>query len=158
MILSNENRKICPHREFKYNMSLCFIIKLKGKFGEMIQLNKKRTIRLRDPKLRRIRTALRTLLVRETEKRIRDLTKEQSFLRKNRSSNDEEYYQSFRELENKDNRLRRLIKASICSCANCSDMEKDHVLNPSTHEWYCEKCYGLLKKGYTKRGKPELFP
>lgn len=126
--------------------------------GEMIHLDKKRTIRLKNPELRKIRTALRTLLVRETFKRIGELTKEQGRLRRNRPSDDEQYYKLDSLLEEQKNKLRQQKKASICSCATCSDMEKDHVFNPNTQEWYCEKCYGRLKKGYTKRGKPELFP
>ncbi len=113
---------------------------------EMIHLNKKRTIRLKDPKLRKVRTALRTLLVRETSKRISDLTKKQNFLRKNHPLNDKEFYQSDSLLENEKNRLRRQRKASICSCATCSDMKEDHVFSPISREWYCEKCYARLEK------------
>ncbi|KKM72848.1 hypothetical protein LCGC14_1416430 [marine sediment metagenome] len=115
--------------------------------GEIIHLNKKRTIRLKDPKLRRIRTALRTLLVREASKRINDLIKEQGRLIKNRSSDDEEYYMLDSILEEQKNKLRRQRKASICSCATCSDMKEDHVFSPVSHEWYCEKCYARLEKG-----------
>jgi len=127
-------------------------------FGEEVLMKKKRTIRLKDPKLRKIRTELRTLLVREANKRVGDLIKEQSNLRKTRPLHDEKYYQLYDELVNQENQLRKLKAASICSCANCTDRKEDHVFNPNTREWYCEKCYQRLKKGYTKRGKPNLFP
>lgn len=110
-------------------------------------MDKNWTISLKDSKLRKIRTELRTLLVRKVEKRIGYLTKEQSDLRKNRPSDDEKFYRLHDELEDQKNKLRRQKKASICSCATCSDMEKDHAFNMNTKEWYCEKCYGKLKKG-----------
>ena len=106
-------------------------------------MNKKRTIRLKDPKLRKIRTELRTLLVRGTNKRIADLIKKQSSLLDNPSFDGEKSSL----LENQKNKLRKLMDASICCCATCSDMKKDHVFVPKTREWYCEKCLERLEKG-----------
>ena len=122
--------------------------------GERIIMDKKRTIRLKDSKLCKIRTELRTLLVREANNRVFDLIKEQNILLE-KSVFDETKYSL---LEDQKNQVRRLIKASISSCANCTDMREDHVFNPNTREWYCEKCYGRLKEGYTKREQPDLFP
>ena len=120
-------------------------------------MDKKRTIRLKDPKLRKIRTELRTLLIRESGRRIGDIIKEQSNLRVTRPTNDETR-DKLAQLEDQKNQLRKLENSSICSCATCSDMKEDHVFNPNTREWYCEKCYGRLKEGYTKREQPDLFP
>lgn len=109
-------------------------------------MNKKKTIRLKDPKLRKIRTELRTLLVREAYKRIANLTDKQGILRERRPLGDENFLELDNQLENQKNQLRKLIKASICSCVTCSDMKEDHVFSPKTREWYCEKCYERLKK------------
>jgi hypothetical protein len=119
-----------------------FIKKEISKPGERILMKKKRTIRLKDPKLRKIRTELRTLLVREADKRILDLIDKQSSLL------DEPSFDGEKDslLENQKNKLRKLLKASICSCATCSDMKKDHVFTPKTREWYCEKCLERLEK------------
>ena len=116
---------------------------------EKILMNKKRTIRLKDPKLRKIRTELRTLLVREANKRILDLIDKQNdcILKRQIGALDEpSYYEKYSLLEDQKNKIRKLLKASICSCATCSDMKKDHVFTPKTREWYCEKCLERLEK------------
>ena len=112
-------------------------------------MNIKRTIRLKDPKLRKIRTELRTLLVREADKRILDLIDKQNdcILKKQSGVLDEpSYYEKHDELYHQEIKLRKLKKASICSCATCSDMKKDHVFIPKTREWFCEKCLERLEK------------
>jgi ribosomal protein L37AE/L43A len=81
--------------------------------------------------------------VREVNKRIADLIKKQSSLLDDPSFDGEKSSL----LENQKNKLRKLKKASICSCATCSDMKKDHVFVPKTREWYCEKCLERLEKG-----------
>ena len=123
-------------------------------FGEKGLMKKKRVIRLKDTKLRKIRTEMRTIFVREANKRLRDLIKEQNNLLDESSFYEERDFL----LENQKNRLRKLIRASICSCSTCSDMERVHVFNPNTQPWYCERCYEKLKRGYAKRNKPDLFP
>lgn len=105
-------------------------------------MNEKRTIRLKDQKLRKIRTELRTLLVREANKRIIDKVNEQRDLRRSGTFS----YEKHDELYDQEIQLGRLKKASICSCATCSDMKKDHVFVPKTREWYCEKCLERLEK------------
>lgn len=105
-------------------------------------MRNKRTIRLKDLKLRKIRTELRTLLVREANKRIISKTSEQGDLRRSGEYSDEKYYK----LYDQEIQLRKLLKASICSCATCSDMKKDHVFTPKTREWYCEICLERLEK------------
>lgn len=110
--------------------------------GGKVFMRNKRTIRLKDLKLRKIRTELRTLLVREANKRIISKTSEQGDLRRSGEYSDEKYYK----LYDQEIQLRKLLKASICSCATCSDMKKDHVFTPKTREWYCEICLERLEK------------
>ena len=102
----------------------------------------KRIIRLRNSKLRKVRYELRTLLVRESDKRIIAKIKEKGDLRRSGEYSDEKYYK----LYDQEIQLRKLLKASICSCATCSDMKKDHVFIPKTREWYCEICLERLQK------------
>jgi hypothetical protein len=85
---------------------------------------------------------LRTLLVREASKRINAKIKEKGDLRRSNGFS----YERHDELYDQEIQLRKLLKASICSCAACSDMEKDHVFAPKTREWYCEKCLERLEK------------
>lgn len=106
-------------------------------------MKNKRAIRLKDLKLRKIRTELRTLLVREANKRIIAKIKEKGDLR----SSDEYSYEKHDELYRQEIQLRKLKKASICSCATCSDRKKDHVFVTKTCEWYCEICLERLEKG-----------
>ena len=105
-------------------------------------MEKKRIIRLRNPKLRKVRYGLRTLLVREALKRIIDKTQEKRDLRRS----DGFTYEKHDEMYRQEIQLRKLLKASICSCATCSDMKKDHVFTPKTREWYCEECLERLEK------------
>ena len=106
-------------------------------------MEKKRTIRLRNPKLRKVRYGLRTLLVREANKRIIAKIKEKGDLRCSAGYSDEKHDELYRQ----EIQLRKLKKASICSCATCSDRKKDHVFVPKTREWYCEICLERLEKG-----------
>ena len=105
-------------------------------------MKKKKVIRIKDSKLRKIRTELRTLLVREANKRILNKIKEKGDLRRS----DGFSYEKYNDLYDQEIQLRNLLKASICSCATCSDMEKDHVFVPKTREWYCELCLERLEK------------
>ncbi len=105
-------------------------------------MKEKRTICVRNAKLRKIRFGLRVLLVREAEKRILSKNAEEADLLRSAEYSDEKYSKLYDE----EIQLRKLLKASICSCATCSDMEKDHVFVPKTREWYCEKCFERLEK------------
>jgi hypothetical protein len=105
-------------------------------------VKKKKVIRIRNSKLRKIRTELRTLLVREAGKRIIQKIHEQRNLRRSDEFGSEKYRKTY----NQEIQIRKLLKASICSCATCSDMEKDHVFVPKTQEWYCEVCLERLEK------------
>lgn len=105
-------------------------------------MKEKRTICVRDSRLRKIRYELRTLLVREANKRILNKITEEGNLRRSDEYSDEKYYK----LYDQEIQLRKLLKASICSCATCSDMKKDHIFTPKTREWYCEKCLERLEK------------
>lgn len=112
-------------------------------------MRNKRVIRLKDLKLRKIRTELRTLLVREASKRIINLIDKQKDCRLKRQSavlDEPLFYEKYSLLENQKNKIRKLLKASICSCATCSDMKKDHVFVTKTREWYCEICLERLEK------------
>ena len=105
-------------------------------------MKKKRTIHTKDSKLRKVRYELRRLLVREADKRIISKIKEEGDLRRS----DGFSYEKHDELYHQEIKLRKLKKASICSCATCSDMKKDHVFIPKTREWFCEKCLERLEK------------
>ena len=103
-------------------------------------MRKKRTIRLKDPKLRKVRYELRTLLVREADNRIISKVKEKGDLRRSTEFSFEKYD----ELYQQEIKLRKLLEASIYVCPVCRDREKDHIFNPNNQRWYCEKCYEIL--------------
>jgi hypothetical protein len=80
--------------------------------------------------------------VREADKRIIGKVNEQGDLRRSAEFS----YEKHDELYRQEIQLQKILKASICSCATCSDMKKDHVFIPKTREWYCEKCLERLEK------------
>jgi len=83
---------------------------------------------------------LRTLLVREANKRILSKVKEIGDLRRSDGFSYEKHY----ELYDQEIKLRKLLEVSICVCPVCRDREKDHIFNPINKTWYCEKCFEIL--------------
>ena len=113
----------------------------------------RRIIRLKNPKLIKIRTGFRTLLEYEWSKRMDEIDNQgHELYRKylhNKSVDEATFDTQNQEIQAQQAASKDLRKASISSCALCGDMEKDHVHEPQTRNWYCEECLQLLdKKNY----------
>ena len=104
----------------------------------------RRIIRLKDPKLIKIRTGLRILLIKEWGKRMSELEDQQSELHHkyyhDKLIDKATYDAKYQEIDAQQSALKRLRKASIVKCAGCGDKEKDHVYVPEVREWFYEEC------------------
>lgn len=122
-------------------------------------MNKKRVVRLRDPKLCRIRFELRQLLIEVVQSEMLDLILRQRLLidRNHGVRFNENQYKKLLEEENI---LRRDFRQFIGKCSSCSDLESDHIYNPRDKMWYCEECYEKFRKLYNSYEfyNPKAFP
>ena len=120
----------------------------------ILKLNgERRVIRLKSLKLIKIRTGFRRLLEYEWSKRMDELRKRGSELQHNflhdKSVDEATFDARNREIQDQEEAFKKLRETSITSCALCGDMEKEHVHEPQTRNWYCEECLQLLdKKNY----------
>jgi ribosomal protein L37AE/L43A len=130
-----------------------------------MSLKKKRTIMIKDPQLRKIRTNLRRLILsacKAEQARIHDeegiLMKEERVEKRNGTYNDEKYRRLNKELDDQYWAIEDPLRASIIECPVCFKSDKDMTYNPNRKVWYCTDCYEKLRKGNIKRGTPEEFP
>ena len=106
----------------------------------------KRTIRIKNPKLQKIRNELRKMWLAATAPRFKkyfdELEKiektERGYWRKNFSPRQK---QRAIELTEKQRELDRLINRSICQCPSCNASEKDMISNRPLDMWYCTECF-----------------
>lgn len=118
-------------------------------------MKKKRIIKIMNPCLVQLRNSFRSFIIRVVNDEFNALSQLMAA-----------YYDEVEIDRNKiqsivdeKNSLRRALRGSICQCAACSDSKKDHIYNPNEKKWYCEECYGILKKSYTEVDKmPKWFP
>ncbi len=118
-------------------------------------MRKRKTIIIRDPKLRRIRNNLREVLIHEIVKR-----EEKIFARKKKILYDE--IGRFHDLNDKENNeVQRLnlefrdyvflLRDSICFCQGCRAADKDMSYNPTLKKWYCIDCCKEFQEEYKER-------
>jgi len=112
-------------------------------------MDKKRKITLKDPRLRKIRYELRSLLQKVVLDRLDELSEK---LRKADS------VEEMQQISWKKQDLKRgLIKHPI-GCTLCGDRDVDLIYNPNDFSWYCERCYSFQQKEYRKMGNYHLYP
>ncbi|MBD3214314.1 MAG: hypothetical protein GF311_17015 [Candidatus Lokiarchaeota archaeon] len=116
-------------------------------------MKKKRVIKLKDPRLRKIRKNFRDLLLQVLSRKIMEILDKQKEIRRNPDLN---YYQKQKkqiELETiiQDLKLAR-YKAPL-SCSTCSRIDIDLVYNPVFETWFCEECYE-----FNAEADPEYYP
>lgn len=113
-------------------------------------MKKKKTITLKDTRLRKARTELRSLLILAKEERI------------------SEFYDQIEAIELdssldlgtkicRNNRVRQIISSlqvafnhSTLRCRLCKGVDLDLTYNPGDDLWYCEECY-TFNQSYYKR-------
>lgn len=54
-------------------------------------------------------------------------------------------------IENERSDLHRALKASICECSSCNQVDRDMVYNAPLKEWYCTLCVQRYRDFYHKK-------
>ena len=122
-------------------------------------MNKKRTIIIKDPCLRKIRDNFRNLIISACSAEMSKIHDEKERLMKNEDFYENEKYRKLsKELNDQYWAVERPFRASILYCHVCGKTNKDMTYNPVRKTWYCTECYEKLKKGNIERGTPEEFP
>jgi len=115
--------------------------------------DKKIVQRLENPKLRKVRYELRTLLRLEYEKRLNLLTAEWKKLYENNSLTYEERFEIHKNINMRREKLEAMKRRYPINCAICGDRMENLVWNPNRHQWRCVNCYEGAHKKY-----PEIYP
>lgn len=121
-------------------------------------MDKKRTLKITHPHLRRVRNALRSVIVDAVYDKMDEIRKEKSNYSPDkvaiRSSLSDQY-----------GKLKRALDASICKCAKCASIDSDMIHNPYNNKWYCIWCYEKAHEWYKthpnsteSRNAPNPFP
>ena len=124
-------------------------------------MDKKRTINIRNPRLRQIRNNLRTVILKANWSIQHELLDKIAELK-----SIEGYYENLppnfldevTHLKDKGKKIERALRASILLCPVCFQTDKDMTYNPVRKTWYCTECYAELRNGFTEEGRPEEFP
>ena len=126
-------------------------------------LSGKKHVRLKDPRLRKVRLEFRKLLSMMHNLRLRDLymkvsdcfkkpfTGEFKLLFDHASWRDPEAAKRARALHEEIVSLDDAYFRSTCACRICRDMDADLLYNPVTDAWYCEACYSVRRERFPDR-------
>ena len=118
-------------------------------------MEKKRVIKIRNPKLKEIRNNLRTIFIKGVMVQWRILHDEIRRLRfdnlGNRKLIDDmtsEEQVRYRDLQKMESQLTDAIERSICQCYTCGKADQDMIYNPDYSAWYCVECYNITQSFY----------
>ncbi|TXT63055.1 MAG: hypothetical protein BAJALOKI3v1_440001 [Promethearchaeota archaeon] len=111
-------------------------------------MKKKRVIKLKDPRLRKIRKNLRELLLKAFSRKLNEILDKQDKIRENPDLNYYEKQEKQIELESIIQDLKLARNGAPLSCSTCSRIDIDLVYNPVFEEWYCEECYEFNSQGH----------
>jgi len=128
------------------------------------EMKRKRTIRIKDPRLRKIRNGLRSIIhfaessyevkLLQEEKELRE---SEGFWEK-KHPNYEELHKTSQRLSSQRNKLSSVFSKSIIFCPVCMKMHKDMTYNPYYEEWLCMECSEANRVFYIEEGRPALYP
>lgn len=107
-------------------------------------MNKKKTIALKDPRLRAIRNSLRKVIdiaIHKEMDKLFDLMK-----RENRETTDG--YEKYWKLSDMKYALKSSLETSIIECPACNCIDRDMRYNPYDEAWYCIDCFKLIGDMY----------
>ncbi len=127
-------------------------------------MKKKRTITIRDPRLRKVRNGLRNLLMlAEAAEEKRILNKKQKLYNVDGfwdedHINYKKLNREARKLNSQLNSLSYAYNASIIFCPVCREIDKDMTYNPVSNKWFCIECYNFNQDFEIRQGRPELYP
>jgi len=125
-------------------------------------VKKKKTIIIKDPRLRRVRNNFRILLIKWKSKQWNQLNDAYTKIQF-----DKNHYvrklsvkerQRVKSLRGQMNRLDWIVNHSICKCTVCSASDKDMTYNPAQERWFCVDCYQQLQQDYKGKEESVLFP
>lgn len=118
----------------------------------MISLKKKkRIIRVKNPRLRRFRTAMREMLKAAQESdvnKLRDMSNSVKIKDFNLRIKEED------RIERQIDELVRARRRAPIGCRVCGRQDLDLVFNPCSSQWYCEGCYTFNQEYYKKNPHP----
>lgn len=104
-----------------------------------------RTIRIKDPKLQKIRNNLRLIILEECAKRKSEFTNHKYDLMHDKYGNytspSEETGKIIRDLNDRWWEIERPLRASIVKCAVCGNHKKDMIYHQKSRSWSCADCY-----------------
>ena len=158
------------HRLFKANSLNPFHLNIfdffyyitKLKFAR--EMRKKRTITIKDPRLRKVRNELRCLIM------LAEAAEEKKILNKKQELyNIEGFWDEFhvdyknlnkqaQNLNSQINSLSYAYSSSIVFCPVCHEINKDMTYNPVSKKWFCTECYKFNQDFEIRQGRPELYP
>lgn len=116
-------------------------------------MKKKRSIVIKDPKLRRIRNNLRKILIGTVQGRRIDLTSgidaisrdSEGQLRMNLTPSERAEFKRLKDIRSQ---INELTDKSICYCTACKQINKDMTYNPTLEKWYCVECFEEFRDHY----------
>ncbi|MHA1317643.1 MAG: hypothetical protein ACTSRH_09605 [Promethearchaeota archaeon] len=123
----------------------------------------KKYVRLKDPRLRKVRLEFRKLLSIMHKIRLSELymkvsdcfkkpyTGEFNLLFDHASWRDPEALKRVKVLHSEIVSLDDAYFRSTCACRICRDMDADLLYNPVTDAWYCEACYAVRRERFPDR-------
>jgi len=116
-----------------------------------IKTKTKRLIYVKDPQLRKFRTALREILkiaqVSEC-RRLRDLSNTLEV------DDFEVWLDKKKKIEEQIDELVRARNRAPIGCRVCGHQDLDLIFNPCSSQWYCEGCYTFNQVSYKENPPP----
>jgi hypothetical protein len=117
-------------------------------------MKKKRFIKLKDPRLIKARTELRTLLSLVWDRQVSDLYDQIKEIDQDSSLDLPSKIRKQDQFRREIATLRCIYHQSPIGCRVCGNRERDLAYVPTLNTWYCEPCY-LFNQDYYKRHPEE---
>ena len=128
-------------------------------------MKKKRTIAIKNPKLRKIRDNLRSILIQWKISQWNQLDDEYGKIhidQDGKSRRRQDYTlkeaEKVRILREKMSKLTDILRGSICECLTCGASYKDMTYNPVEKQWFCVDCYKTNQEYYKDTDEAYLYP
>ena len=124
-------------------------------------MKKKRSIIVKDEKLRKCRENLRVLFLKAIQDQWFKLNEERNSILKDINGNFREISLEQKKLakdyKNKMDHIQDILNHTICKCPVCGDYKKDMIYIPLAHRWFCIDCYNLNHDYYKNTKYSYLF-
>ena len=127
-------------------------------------MKKKLTIKIKDPRLRKVRYELRRLLQLVKSAKIHEILDKKKVVGETEGFWDRNHpdykrlHKQMQELASQENDLSYAYNSSIAWCAVCQSADKDMTYNPVSKKWFCIECYTSNQRFEASQGHPELYP